>query len=138
MDPNVFVSAAISEHGPPARILEAAEAGRFELVTSRQLSEELMGVLLRDKFRRYLPYEAVPTFIRRIRKIVPFSDEGPEARLTEDPDDDYLVSLALRERADFLVSGDRHLRDLGRLSFGDHALRILDPRDFLNELERSG
>lgn len=33
--------------------------------------------------------------------------------ITRDPKDDYLVALALRERVDALVSGDRDLLDAG-------------------------
>ena len=132
-----MVSAAISEHGPPARVLKAAERGDYELVVSARLSEELLRVLQREKFRRYFPGEAVPTFVRRVRMIVPLSEEGPIRRVTGDPDDDYLVALAIRSRAEFLVSGDRHLLDLAEISDGEgRKTRVLAPREFLAELEQ--
>jgi predicted nucleic acid-binding protein len=44
LDPNVLVSAAISTAGPPRQIIAAWVDGRFELVTSPVLLEELRGV----------------------------------------------------------------------------------------------
>lgn len=109
----------------------------YELVTSISLSEELLRVLQREKFRRYFPGEAARTFVRRVRMIVPFSEEGPIRRVTGDPDDDYLVALALRNKAEFLVSGDRHLLDLVEVSDEEnHTVHILTAREFLTELER--
>jgi predicted nucleic acid-binding protein len=39
-------------------------------------------------------------------------DPRAETGLTPDPDDDFLLALARSARADYLVSGDRHLLDL--------------------------
>jgi putative PIN family toxin of toxin-antitoxin system len=104
-------------------------------VTSLRLSDELQRVLQREKFRRYLPLEAVPTFIRRIRMIVPFSEEGPVRPATEDPKDDYLIALALSNGADVLVSGDPHLLDANEAVGGaGRGVRVLTPREFLEEL----
>lgn len=48
-----------------------------------------------------------------------------------DPDDNMVVATAVAARADYLVTGDRHLLDLA--SHG--AIRIVDPRRFLDALE---
>jgi len=95
----------------------------------------LQNVLQREKFRRYLPSEAVPTFVRRVGVIAPFSEEGPIRPLTQDPKDDYLVALALNNGADFLVSGDAHLLDLAEATGPEgHKVRVFTPREFLQEL----
>lgn len=54
--------------------------------------------------------------------------------VSPDPKDDYLVALARASNADSLVSGDSHLLDLDYLP----PLMAVTPRDFLEELERSG
>lgn len=90
----------------------------------------------REKFRRYLPSEAVPTFIWRVNVISPLSEEGQIRPRTQDPKDDYLVALALNNAADFLVSGDTHLLDLDEVTGPEgHKVRVLTPREFLQELE---
>jgi putative PIN family toxin of toxin-antitoxin system len=54
VDSGVLVSALIAPKGTPGEILEALIERRFELVACPQLLDELSGVLLRDKFRRYV------------------------------------------------------------------------------------
>jgi predicted nucleic acid-binding protein len=56
-------------------------------------------------------------------RIVPASI----ARTAPDPDDDAVLGCALAARADLIVSGDKHLRDLK--SF--HRIPILSPADAL-------
>jgi predicted nucleic acid-binding protein len=67
------------------------------------------------------------------------SEELPEdvvRGVTGDPDDDYLVGVDFRGRADVIVSGDRHLLDLGAIrdGLGNVLARVLTPREFLEEL----
>lgn len=59
--------------------------------------------------------------------------------VTGDPDDDYLTGVALLGGAGVIVSGDRHLLSLGTIRDGEGNLlvRVLSPRDFLEELPRT-
>jgi uncharacterized protein len=52
--------------------------------------------------------------------------------VTGDPEDDAVLATARLGRADYLVTGDRGLLDLGRHG----AARILTLRDFLATLDR--
>ncbi|MBA2345547.1 MAG: putative toxin-antitoxin system toxin component, PIN family [Rubrobacter sp.] len=100
VDPNVLVSARISNQGYPARIARAADAERFELIVSERLLGELEDVLMRDKFRRYATVEEVDELLAGLQEKGRFFDEGEPGRLVpEDPKDDYLVALALAEPA---------------------------------------
>ena len=47
----------------------------------------------------------------------------------DDPDDDLLLETALEAEADYIVSGDPHLTNLGVLRDID----IVSPSDFLEE-----
>ena len=53
--------------------------------------------------------------------------------MARDPEDDYLLAYARRDRADFLVTGDR---DLLAPEFAEP--RILDPGAFVRELRDRG
>jgi len=93
----------------------------------------LETVLLREKFRRYISFGDVLGYVVWLHERAE-TDQIPSEvpRYTNDPDDDYLVALALSSGADFLVSGDRHLLELG-----DNApVRVLTTSEFLKELER--
>jgi predicted nucleic acid-binding protein len=52
--------------------------------------------------------------------------------VTADPDDDYLVALAVAAGADALVSGDVHLTELV-----DAPVIVLTPRQVLERLEHA-
>lgn len=94
-------------------------------------------VLLRPKFRSYISFGDVlgyVTWLHERAELVGVADEIPN--YTADPDDDYLVALALASKADVLVSGDRHLLDLESIKDGEGRViaRVLSPRKFLDEL----
>ncbi len=130
-DTNVFVAAVTSREGVSARLLLAARAGRFQLVVSPVLLDELSDVLDRPKFRRYLSIEDAHRFVDAIREVVVVVDDPPEGDdpITDDPDDDFLVLLAEAASAAVLVSGDPDLTTVQR-----PGLVVMTPRAFLEAL----
>lgn len=113
LDPGVLISALITPTGPPAKLLERAQEGEFELVASPQLLAELEDVLLREKFRRYVGVEKVEAFLEAVcgeATMVPDPGEPPPMN-SVDPKDDYLIALAYTQKA-FLISGDSDLLEL--------------------------
>ncbi len=129
VDTNVFVAAITSREGVSARLLLAAMAGRYQVVVSPMLLEELSEVLARPKFRRYLSIEDARQFVDAVRRLADAVDDPPKGDdpITDDPDDDFLVTLAEAVGADVLVSGDPHLTTLQR-----PGLTVLTPRRFLD------
>jgi putative PIN family toxin of toxin-antitoxin system len=126
LDPGVLVSALITPDGPPARLLREIRAGGLELVVSPLLLEELGDVLGRQKFRRYVDLASVREYIDLLRRealAVPDPEDPPPLR-SVDPDDDYLIALAQSQNA-VLVSGDKHLLDIGG------GAPVLGPADLL-------
>jgi uncharacterized protein len=112
VDPNVLVSAAIAG-GNPSRVVELASGGFIGLVASPRLLDELRGVLARDKFLRWRTREELDRFVADIEVLVePAPDPVEVPAVSRDPNDDYLVALAVDAGADVLCSGDRDLRDV--------------------------
>ena len=112
IDPNVLVSAFVSEHGIPYEVVSAWAATQFELVVSPALLAELHEVLSREKFRRYGSQAEVEVFVRRFKRAQLLGDPPLERLVPADPDDDYLMGLGRLANADYVVSGDRHLTEL--------------------------
>lgn len=133
LDPNVLISGLISPAGPNARILAELRSGTLELVTSPRLLDELRGVLLREKFRRYATEDEVEEFVELLRRESEVLDDPPpaEPHLSEDPNDEYLIALARSARVDRLVSGDPHLTRLRK------TIPVRTPREFLDEISSS-
>lgn len=66
VDPGVLISATITPRGPPAEIVCAVREDRLALVVSPHLLAELLGVLQREKFRRYATLEEVEQYVAGI------------------------------------------------------------------------
>lgn len=117
LDANVLISAALSSRGTPARLLLAWQAGAFELVVSPALLAELRRALAYPKLARLVPPADADAFAAWLGRTAELAGDspGPPPVRSEDPADDYLISLAAAERA-VLVSGDGHLTVLaGRI-----------------------
>lgn len=131
VDPNVLISGLIAPGGVSARVLVAWREGLFELVTSPSLVSELTTVLRREKFRPYLTIADVDAFLELVRRESTHFEDPPASAETwsEDPGDEYLISLASAAAANALVSGDPHLTRLR------DRIPVRTPRDFLDLLE---
>jgi putative PIN family toxin of toxin-antitoxin system len=130
LDANVLISAVLSPRGTPARLLLAWQAGAFELVVSPLLLAELRRALAYPKLARLVPPADADAFAAWLGRAAELAADppGPPPVRSEDPADDYLVSLAAAERA-VLVSGDGHLTVLaGRIP-------VRTPAEFLADLE---
>ena len=109
-DTNVFIS-ALMFGGLPGRFLNLALGQRFTLVTSNALLDEL-DEKLRGKFavseRDALAIRA------KLEANVKVVDPDFELNaISDDPDDNRVLECAVMGKADFIVSGDRHLLPLG-------------------------
>jgi uncharacterized protein len=135
LDANVFVSALIRPEGPPGRILvRVIREGAFELVASPATLEELRRTLRYPKVRKSLRLtdEELDLWVDALRAIA-LVVEGRVSRhvVQADPADDIYIAAAAEGLADYIVSGDRHLLDLGE----HEGIRIVTPREFLDLLE---
>lgn len=131
LDPNVLVSAFISQHGSaPDRIVRAWREGAFELVTSPGLIAELSDVLGRRKFIRQAAEGRAGAYVAALTGGALQVDDPPDPpRVSPDSSDDYLIALARAARADVIVSGDRHLTQLA-----EPTPPVLTPRQFAAQL----
>lgn len=95
IDPNVWVARLINPYGTPAEVVRAVIAGRVTAVVSRQLLDELAGVLARPKLRRWIHLDdAVALLDASGREADLRPDPGPTPHRARDPDDDYIIALA--------------------------------------------
>jgi putative PIN family toxin of toxin-antitoxin system len=106
VDTNVLVSALIG-HGKPRRlVLKLLE--EHTVILSRQMLAELADVLTGDKF--VIKSSQVDRFLSglvRKSKIVPVGSRFKV--ISEDPDDDVVLNTAYNGKAEYIVTGDRHL-----------------------------
>jgi uncharacterized protein len=126
-DTNIFVSGHFWK-GPPYRCLLAAEARLAHLLVSEPILSELREKLT-DKFG--MPTAEVAAIVDRLgtyAERVPVV--GRSGWVARDPDDDKFIDAALSGGATIIVSGDRHLLELGTVE----EIAILTARQFLDRL----
>jgi putative PIN family toxin of toxin-antitoxin system len=135
LDVNVFISAAISPRGTPYQLIEAWHAGRFEVVTSTHIIDQLTLKLRSDRIgRRYgLTTAAIRAFTDPLQHdarliAIPPADVRP---ITGDPEDDAVLATARLGQADYLVTGDAGL--LARSPYD--GIPIITPRAFFELLD---
>jgi uncharacterized protein len=130
LDTNTIVS-GLGWGGAPGAVLDAALAGRFDLVTSTALLDELRRVLAYPKLQAVIGQTSELVELITLAAIVVEPTETVD--IVRDPDDNGLIEAALAGDADVIVSGDQDLLTLQ----GVGKVRIVTPRDFL-EVELRG
>jgi uncharacterized protein len=133
VDVNVLISGVLSGEGAAAEILRASRNGLFELVVSEVLLAELKRALAYPKLRKRIAPEKAAAFADWVRDHASLGEdpESPPPVGSRDPDDDYLLALAINRRA-YLVTGDQDL-----LVLSDD-LPILTPARFATTLRETG
>jgi uncharacterized protein len=141
VDTNVFVSALINRAGFPARVMAAFAVGRFTLVTSEPLLEELAVKLCLPRIRRRtgLAPEQVADLIDAMRELAEVVEVTGEVKLCRDPDDDRVIEMALKGKADVLVSRDEDLTRAPEVltALESAGVRVLTVARFLAVLDTS-
>jgi len=132
LDTNVLISGLLWE-GLPNRILTLIKQGEVTLCLSPEIVEEVEAVIKRDKFKgrvRELETKVGELVSSILAQANIYSTEGTIEAIEEDPDDNMFLSCALYAGAEYIVSGDKHLLDLGFYS----GIKIFSPREFLDEI----
>jgi len=134
LDTNVLVSAALIAGGQEARILRAWRGGTFDLVVSPAILEEIGRVLTeaRIRRRRWMTDDEVAMLLEGLAQESVLVLGGANIQVSRDPTDDKFLATAIEGRADYVVTGDRDLLDLGTY----RGVRMIRPGPFAQMLAR--
>jgi putative PIN family toxin of toxin-antitoxin system len=129
IDTNVFVSSFFG--GNPRRIVDYWFSGKLILCVSRQILKEYFDVLGRFQFdREDLFRRLITSFEKGLNTL--FTDAPEEQNwIEDDPEDNKFVACAISLRADYIVSGDPHLKRAGKIG----EVEIVPPREMLKLIE---
>lgn len=131
LDTNVLISGVIST-GVPHDLLVRGFSSDYEIIVSVATLTEFRDTLHKYPEKFHMDEAEIQQEVETIRYFAEFVD--PDETITavnDDPDDDKFLEAAVAGQVDYLVSGDRHLLDLG--SFRE--IEIVDPRTFYERLE---
>jgi putative PIN family toxin of toxin-antitoxin system len=134
LDTNVIVSATLTEGGNEHRVVRAWGRGQFDLVFSPATLEELGRAIMYARLRKYrwMNDAEVITLLEALAHGSELVPGTLAIKASRDPDDDKFLIAAIEGQAEYLVTGDRDLLELGRY----HEVRIVTPRAFLAALRR--
>ena len=134
-DINVLVSSLIKQRGPIQRIQAAWEKDTLLFITSAPIIAKTDEVLHRDKIISLFPTpqlaeERIQRFLTTLRRrAVRVSHQLDLQIVAKDPEDDTIIIAAVEGHADCIISGDKHLKDLGEYE----GIPILTPADFVTQ-----
>jgi hypothetical protein len=129
LDTNTLISALLFS-GTASRLVPLWQSGEITLLLSKAILQEYLQVLTYPKFR--ISDQEVRGLIEE--EVLPFVETiEVRKRLTvvrRDPDDNKFLECAVTGGAQYLVTGDRDLLELGSY----RGITILSVADFLNQL----
>jgi len=133
LNTNVLLGALISPHGLPDAIYRAWRAAQFELVTSAAQLDELRHASRYPKIKAILPAHRAGTMVNHMRRAIVLESLPalPAGIEVNDPNDAFLLAMALAGDVDYLVTGDRRAGLLQREHVG--RTRIVTPAGFCGE-----
>ena len=134
IDTNILVSGSIKRGSPPARILQTGRKGKFILVTSKSILNEVSRVFNYRKIKA--KYHLKKKDIEELLFALYLGSDLTPDRLkvkviTQDPEDNKFISCTLEGHADYIVTGDEHL-----LKIKEHkGIKILTAYKFLKTIK---
>jgi putative PIN family toxin of toxin-antitoxin system len=133
LDTNIPVSGAISAAGTVSRIIDAWRSGQFKVIVSAPILDELERTFQKPYFRRYLTKKQSARFLLLLRKRATVSPITVSVHgIATHPEDDLILATAVSAKADYLVTGDTKLQQVGTYQ----GVTILSPRRFVEILKQ--
>ncbi len=107
VDTNVLVSALIGRGKPRRLVLKLLE--KHSMVLSRPMLAELADVLSREKFREVRSSQVDKFLAGLVHKSMIVTMRPRFKVVAADPNDDIVLNTAYSGKADYIVTGDKHL-----------------------------
>ena len=127
LDTNVLVSGLLG--GTATDVIRRWRAGAFDLVISQEIAAEYEEVLKRPKFG--LSDWVIQELLDYVRSKAQWVESRGDIEVgARDLSDNRFLEAAIQGKADWIVSGDNDLLDLGEFE----GIGIASPREFLSLL----
>lgn len=129
IDTNIYIS-AIFWGGNPRKVIDLARKRKIKILTSSEIEEEIMEKLMskfgldnNDASRILADFSTFTIPVYAVNQIQAVPD---------DPDDDKFIECAVSGKADYIVSGDKHLLRLREYT----GIKILKAVEFLSIISK--
>jgi hypothetical protein len=130
VDTNVFISSFFG--GNPRKIIDYWKSGKVTLCLSKPIIDEYIEVLRRLKLQNEKEIDELLGLFAHGFNVV-FTAKTPELHIVEkDPDDNMFIECAVALKAEFVISGDKALKDIRSYM----NIKIISPREFLKNFTK--
>jgi hypothetical protein len=107
IDTNLWISFLISKEF--SFIDKLIKNNKIIIVYSQELFDELITVIQRPKFNKYLNFEKSNALILLFENYFKLIEIAFTVEICRDEKDNFLLALAKDSKADFLITGDKDL-----------------------------
>lgn len=121
LDTNLWISFLISSKYE--KLDELLFNQKCKLLFSQELLEEFVAVAKRPKLRKYISRDELEDILETIDDVAEFVNVTSEISECRDPKDNFLLSLAVDGKADYLLTGDKDLLVLKKI--GETEIRTI-------------
>jgi putative PIN family toxin of toxin-antitoxin system len=128
-DTNIFISALHKWRGNPYKVYQKMIEGEFKLLISSEILEELMRILKKEFLWPNSKIEELNSLLRKTGDVILITDRADYIKANSS--DNKFLECAICGKADYIVSGDKHLLDLREYE----EIKILTPKGFLVEID---
>lgn len=113
LDTNLWISFLISSKFE--KLDELLFNQKSKILFSQELLEEFIAVAKRPKLRKYISKDELEDLLETIDEVAEFVNVTSEISECRDPKDNFLLSLAVDGKADYLLTGDKDLLVLKKI-----------------------
>jgi putative PIN family toxin of toxin-antitoxin system len=128
IDTNLWISFLITKDF--SKIDSLITGHKVHLLFSQELLDEFIQVTQRLKFKKFFKQKDVALLIELLDQYAELITVISAIDVCRDPKDNFLLSLAVDGKADYLLTGDKDLLELKRIK----QTRIRTITDFLQKL----
>jgi putative PIN family toxin of toxin-antitoxin system len=137
LDANIYVSSMVNTQGNPKRIISAWQQGAFDVLISSAILDEIERVLRYPRLvKRHKQDEtAIQRFLKLLEnEAIIVEPTDVLGVVKDDESDNRYLECAVKGKAQYVISGDKHLLDIGEY----RGIDILPPAAFVVILSREG
>lgn len=129
IDTNVFVSSFFG--GVPLKVIEFWFSGKLTLCVSSPILKEYFDVLSRFEFEDESLLRRLMSAFEKNFNLLFVNNPKEEVWVKEDSADNKFIACAIALKAEYVVSGDAHLRKLKNIG----KIKIVSPAEMFEVLE---
>ena len=124
IDTNIWISFLIGKL--LSNLVELILNKQVKVISSNEQIAEIFSVITKPKLKKYISNSDIKRLYHFITKYTKSVKINNDLNVCRDPKDNYLLEIAIKGKAEYLVTGDKDLLVLNPF----HKVKILNYKEF--------